>query len=179
MISSHGCRCPPAGVAGHQYWRQHLSQQVLHLHSEAVITLKLNTGAGRPKCLGTAKKDSGPPHISFDVMTRMAMKKYGLIWRGEGRYLASAAMLIGCCRPQTRVLLERWRNDMLNTSKAHLITEDGQDNWTVTDQLALTLIFAVRSLFSRLSLHTLRAKYVSSLTDRRSNLEAATTKCSK
>ena len=179
MISSHGCRCPPAGVAGHQYWRQHLSQQVLHLQSEAVITLRFYPRPGRAKCVGTARKDSEPPHISLDVMTRMAMKKYGLIWRREGRYLASAAMLIGCCRPQTRALLERWRNDMLNTSKAHLITEHGQDNWTVTDQLALTLIFAVRCLFSRLSLHTLQAKYMSSLTDRRSKLEAATTNCSK
>ena len=110
-------------------------------------------------------KDSGT-HISTNVMTKLAAKECGLYWRQEGRCVASAAMLKGCCRPQTRALLERWRNDMLNTSKAHLITEDGQSNWIVTDQLALTLIFAVRCLFSRLFLHTLQAKYVDSLTDR-------------
>lgn len=49
-----------------------------------------------------------------------------------------------CHRPQTRALLERWRSDMLNATKARHITPDKQNNWTVTDQLALTLIFAVR-----------------------------------
>ena len=32
---------------------------------------------------------------------------------------------------------------MLNATKARLITPDKQNNWTVTDQLALTFIFAV------------------------------------
>ena len=42
-----------------------------------------------------------------------------------------------------RALLERWRSDMLNTTKARHITPDKRGNWTVTDQLALTLIFTV------------------------------------
>ena len=52
-------------------------------------------------------------------------------------------------RPQVRALLERWRGDMLNATKARHITPDKQNNWTVTDQLALTLIFAVGSPLSR------------------------------
>ena len=47
------------------------------------------------------------------------------------------------CRPQVRALLERWRSDMLNATKARHITPDKHGNWTVTDQLALTLIFTV------------------------------------
>lgn len=43
-----------------------------------------------------------------------------------------------------RALLERWRSDMLNATKARHITPDKHGNWTVTDQLALTLIFTVR-----------------------------------
>ncbi len=42
-----------------------------------------------------------------------------------------------------RALLERWRSDMLNATKARHITPDQHGNWTVTDQLALTLIFTV------------------------------------
>ena len=43
-----------------------------------------------------------------------------------------------------RALLERWRSDMVNATKARHITPDKHGNWTVTDQLALTLIFTVR-----------------------------------
>lgn len=46
------------------------------------------------------------------------------------------------CRPQTRALLERWRSDMMDAAKARHITPDRRSNWTVTDQLALSLIFA-------------------------------------
>ena len=42
-----------------------------------------------------------------------------------------------------RALLERWRSDMLNATKARHITPDKRGNWTITDQLALTLIFTV------------------------------------
>ncbi len=76
-------------------------------------------------------------------------------------------MLTGHCRPQTRALLQRWRDDMLDASKAHLIAGDGQGNWTVTDQLALTLIFAVLRLVSRLLARILRARDAVSLLDTR------------
>ena len=51
-------------------------------------------------------------------------------------------MALRWCRPQTRALLERWRSDMVDAAKARHITPDGRSNWTVTDQLALSLIFA-------------------------------------
>ena len=51
-------------------------------------------------------------------------------------------MALRWCRPQTRALLERWRSDMMDAAKARHITPDKRNNWTVTDQLALSLIFA-------------------------------------
>ncbi|CAL5220947.1 g3049 [Coccomyxa viridis] len=78
-------------------------------------------------------------------------------WRGEvdtvtrcghlagayqrGRLAINSGVNIYRNRPQVRALLERWRSDMLNATKARHITPDKHGNWTVTDQLALTLIF--------------------------------------